>query len=257
MKWNITKYMAAAITFILFIGVVFLPANGLPEENGFSIADKIRSFMLVNNPEALEGVRRSHEKYIQDVIAVQIESFRQTHGPRSKLEAILNYLPISRALLSEDSFCFYPLITDRYAKQYADSFAYDSLIDSKKIWTIPMKTLHLSKFCYEDKFGEYESLTQVFDQETIDFLKDPEKIEQMVKEEIPEDIVDCKIVMTGYTYIAAELGRPEVVYPVTGDWATVLYLKGTTTDYGIKIFNYESYDTKEPSNLECFKVYKM
>lgn len=39
--------------------------------------------------------------------------------------------------------------------------------------------------------------------------------------------------------------------------ATVLYLKGTATDYGIKIYNYEVYNEREPSNLECFKVYKM
>lgn len=217
MKWNIKKSTAFVVALMFLIGGVLVPANGLPEENEFSIAEKIKSFMLVNNPEALEGVRESNENCMQDAIEINAEYYRQI-GRYSELEKYKQFLQESAVLVPEDSFCFYPLITDRYAKQYADDFAYDSLIDSKKIWTIPAKDIGLSKYCYEDKFGEYESLTKVFDQKTIDFLKEPEKIEQMVKEQVSEEIVDCKIVMTGYTRMVVEQGRPDVVYPTTGNW---------------------------------------
>lgn len=217
------------------------------EEEGFSIADQIESFMLVNNPYALEKVSAYNNAYLE--YRTEVSATSKAHGNPDKItdemrESIRKDLNMSFSLIPENAFCFYPLLTTRYAKQYADNMSFDDLIADDKTWVVACEAeqfaCHYPEKYLSIDYRDFEEGYQVYDEQTTEFLKDPQAIEEMVEQEIDEEIVDCKIV-----YILN---------------ATVLYLKGVEHDYGIIIYDYRLKSFGElmyDGYLERYKVYTM
>ncbi len=213
------------------------------EEEDFSIADQIESFMLMNNPYALEKVSAYNNAYLE--YRTEEEAIYEARGNPDKItdemrESIRKDLNMNFALIPENAFCFYPLLTERYAKQYADNMSFDDLIADDKTWVVACEAeqfaCHYPEKYLSIDYRDFEEGYQVYDEQTTEFLKDPQAIEEMVEQEIDEEIVDCKIV--------------HVVV------ATILYLEGVEHDYGIIIYDYK-FDDDYPGYLERYKVYTM
>ena len=238
---NIKNILTIIMIFVIMIPITSSATDG--EQQEFSIVDKINSFMLVNNPKALERVQEAKQRSIMESYEVLINEHMAgstVYGPltdKRRQEILENRISIF-ALVPEESFIFYPLITRRYAKQYADNHTFDSLIrEEEEIWYAASRILggnyyYTSDYSdvppsivYEHSIAPYK----IGDQETADFLSRPEEIEQMVEEEIDENIIDCKIVAINGT-------------------TTILYLKGEVNEYGIEISS---------AGLEPFKIYTM
>ena len=219
-------------------GIVFVNGNQEGEEPSFSVAEKIRSLMLVNNPEALEGVKAANEEYLQWALDLYEADFRGTGRPNrvEELAKVERKLRETYTVIPENSFEFYKLITERYAIQYANNFCMNNLINNEKIWFAACKSESENQYYYDKGYGKVADRTQAFDFEAIEFLKQPEQIEEMVESEIDEEIVDCKIINFQLT--------------------TILYMKGVSTDYGIKIFSHKV-NVDDLQYLENFKIYTM
>lgn len=238
------------------IGIVLVLAIGCSlcstvyaEEEDFSIADQIESFMLTNNPYALEKVSAYNNAYLEYYTELNALSKSEVRGRPERItdelrESIRKNLNMSFSLIPENAFCFYPLLTERYAKQYADNMSFDDLIADDKTWVVACEAEEFARY-YPEKYlsidyRNFKQVDQVYDEQTTEFLKDPQAIEEMVEQEIDEEIVDCKIV-----YILN---------------ATVLYLKGVEHDYGIIIYDYRLKSFGElmyDGYLERYKVYTM
>jgi hypothetical protein len=223
----------------VFLSVSFTAVS--EEHEGISIAEKINSFMLVNDPQALERVnnalRTIVDMFIESYVnAKTMQGYQLNPGSVNNLR---NEDYKKHAAIPEDSFYYYPLKTTRYAKQYADNFVFDELISDNKIWvSVPTNkayyyNINTNSENYEETIRKSEKL---YDEKTIEFLHDPEKIEEMAKAEINEEIIDCKIVVVNVT--------------------TIIYLKGKNTDYGIKIYS-PQVNEKDPVYLENFKIYEI
>lgn len=217
------------------------------EEEDFSIADQIESFMLMNNPYALEKVSAYNNAYLE--YRTEEEAIYEARGNPDKItdemrESIRKDLNMNFALIPENAFCFYPLLTERYAKQYADNMSFDDLIADDKTWVVACEAeqfaCHYPEKYLSIDYRDFEEGYQVYDEQTTEFLKDPQAIEEMVEQEIDEEIVDCKIVHVMV--------------------ATILYLKGVEHDYGIIIYDYRLKSFGElmyDGYLERYKVYTM
>lgn len=217
------------------------------EQTDFSIADKIESFMLVNNPYPLEKVSAYNNAYLE--YRTEVSATSKAHGNPDKItdemrESIRKDLNMNFSLIPENAFYFYPLLTERYAKQYADNMSFEDLIADDKTWVVACEAeqfaCHYPEKYFSIDYRNFKEGYQVYDEQTTEFLKDPQAIEEMVEQEIDEEIVDCKIV-----YILN---------------ATVLYLKGVEHDYGIILYDYRItsfgkliYD----GYLERYKTYTM
>jgi hypothetical protein len=232
----------SALSTVLLI--VFGLAFGVKaEETQISVADRIRSLMLVNNPAMSDQLVKINAGYIEDNIR-QYET-QYLPGRIKDVPAYTNLMRTGAVLVPESAFCFYNLATIRYAKQYAENFVFDELIDNNKIWAAVNKSRINTLYYNDNNYTEVEKIgginirgANLFDKETIEFLQNPEAIEQMTNKEIEEKIIDCKIVYT----------------PV----ATILYLKGINKDYGIILYDYKILSTTLYSDyLDKFKIYTM
>lgn len=205
------------------------------QKSDFSVSNKIESFFLTNNPNALEEVKKVHEQSLikeeNDTIDDCLKRYQT-----EKIPMLLGLMYESNTLIPENAFCFYQLITPNYANQYAHNSCFDLLVSDAKLWLATVKDLHLSKCYYEENFTKSEINYRLCEIEAINFLKDTENIEQSIINEIDEKIIDCKIVECK-------------------NFGLILYLKGENTDYGIILYDarmksYENY-------LERFKIYPM
>ena len=233
--------------FVLLIGV--FTASGTAEiENSISISDEIRSFMLVNNTEEMTKLIQYDEEWklaaSEQMVRQDEESKHTTFTDKERQVQIETWFR-SCVMIPEKSFSFYPLITTRYAGNYAQNSCFDSIIDTnKKLWYAATRspypyfytaeTFELATINIYKKSG---SSMLIADDETIDYLNRPEEIEKMVSQEIDDVILDCKIVVIPYG-------------------ATVLYLKGAANEYGIKIYHDKGLKN-EYALLESFKIYPM
>jgi hypothetical protein len=207
------------------------------EQPQFSIAEAIRSFMLVNNPVALENLTTVNNTFTLHGWETEADKLSHGHYPLSQeiLDKLDKYY-VDYAIVPESSFFFYYLNNSRYSKQYAEYNNFDILLGKNKIWNIKTVNGTERRYYDEDLKSCYLLNGMISDKETISFLQNPDLIEQMVKDDIEEQIVDCKIAVFNLT--------------------AIIYLKGISTDYGIKL--YESHSGKEElAYLENFKIYKM
>ena len=218
--------------------LIFTNIAVFADEPEFSIADKIRSFMLPADPAALEKVGDMQNTYLE--LAFETSAKGKGYTPEQRKEKRDEYFDLFN-LIPENSFCFYPITTTRYAKQYADTYNFDNLISDEKIWAVVNKIASSTYGIFEKDLdvgsatGFIKSYSISVDEETINFLKDPDKIEQMIKDEIDEKIIDCKLIKS---------------------YVLTLYLKGQHNDYGITLFG-GSQIKNDPVYLEKFKVHKM
>lgn len=240
------KRTAAILVFICILTACLPGAVGAEET--FSVAEKVNSFRLTNNPEALARMTEENKKWVEYITYSNID-YKEHQGyeyTEKQIEFMLKMDFDAFGLIPEKSYCFYPVITTRYAEQYAKSGSFYSLIDGARTWIATCKALKTANFYYDKdlkssesgdvEFIEFYINRVVFDEEAFSFLANPQQIEAMIAAEIEDTIIDCKIVMI----------------PLT----TILYLRGEKDEYGIKIFNPDIYND-DPANLEKFKIYKM
>ena len=258
------KILTATLIFVILFANLTIEAEEQPE---FSIAEKIKSFMLINYPESLAGVQktikdRNDEMFVE---RVELEYFRYNDYTEEELEGLYDYWYKNTEVIPEKAFCFYPMITARYSKQYADSFCFDELISDEKIWVAVRNapdTLSNSKIKDSD-FVERSELrgVQISDGEAIEFIQDPEKIEHLVKESVDEEIIDCKIVVPIGSFVTDLSGKGDYhtnFYNV----ATILYLKGQSEEYGIILYDgreqlFQFKNSIYDNFLDKFKTYLM
>ena len=232
-----------------------------PQTQGISISDTVRSFMLVNNPDQCEAIAgkvnsevdsltKSLESHYYSYVAMgYLDNYTKEEVEemaRKSYERELAQRGNDFGCVPENSFYYYPLITIRYSKQYADSYNFNQLISDDKIWiAVNQSAGHWWKY-YGIDYSAVRCTATIYDKETIEFLQNPEMIEEMVKSETKEEIVDCKIIVMNYVYNGN----------IDKNIATILYLKGKTTDYGIKIYS-NLLSEKSTANLERYKIYTM
>jgi len=254
------KKVIAIITIIAVIITSFaiiITVTGEPQEQTeFSIADRIRSFMLENNPEALERVEGIHQKSILESIDIRVsqhtrrystaEAWLSSRGDEilPELERITTDATQSLTIKPDLSFVVYELITSRFSKQYAESSVFSYLVSDNRIWIGVSESV--SVFYYEDGtfyrqrnrgfLGTINSSSDMnIRRAAINFLQDPDAIEEMILREIDEKIVDVRIVRVAGT--------------------TSLFLQGENTDFVI-ILNAHNM-MLEHGSLERFKIYPM
>jgi hypothetical protein len=229
------------------------------EQPQFSIAAKIRSFMLVNNPEALERVNEENFKLAISSAEhsdwIQAQGGERPYWTEEKFQWELERIYESFKTVPENSFCFYPLLTIKYSKQYADSFVFNQIVSEDKFWVSvpkPVRESFASTNIYDENYNKVLERISIYDAETIEFLQNPESIEEIVKNEIDEKILDCKIIALRYFWI-----NPDDEENIRDNSvATILYFKGETKDYGIKIYS-SPYLASQESDLERYKIYTM
>ena len=248
------KLLSISLLLVLLLNTISIKSE---EKTNFSIAEKIKSFMLVNYPISLEGIQKSSDEFAKSSVDSEID-FRR-HQFYTFTEEQINRMYISFkesfGLVPEDAFYFHKMNTIRYSKQYADNFDFDLLInENNKIWVAPSKQINSSSFYNDSDFSRIEQRLEVIDKKVVEFIKQPEMIEEMVEEQIDEEIVDCKIIMldTIFRHTYSDGTIQESISNVS----TILYLKGQTNDYGIKLWT-SSKRINDPAYLESFKVYKM
>lgn len=262
------KRTAAILVFICIL-TACLPGVVGTEET-FSVAEKVNSFRLTNNPEALVRMTEENKKWVEYITYSNID-YKEHQGyeyTEKQIEFMLQMDFDAFGLIPEKSYCFYPVITTRYAEQYAKSGSFYSLIDSDKIWIATCSAINSAKFYYDkdlntasenDDVSYIKSWisTSVFDDASFAFLEQPEQIEAMVEQEINEEIIDCKIVVLMDFYEALLVpDKPDSMKTFHNNFSTILYLRGTENEYGIKLFSYDSL-ANDPANLEAFRVYTM
>jgi len=200
----------------------------------FSVSRGIENCMLINNPESHEKVEEANEAFIQELIDNENKKkYNDRTMPRAQY---IELIKSNRILNAERTFSFYNLDTTKYSKQYAANGRFNYLISPEKNWCVVYNPKNLGPRINEATGERILIFNSVIDITGLDFLSNPDAIEEMVKQEIDEKIIDCKIVYVTLT--------------------TILYLKGEHNDYGIKLYNIEPYDEEEV-NLEKFKIYPM
>jgi hypothetical protein len=233
------KKLLSIITIIVIICTSFSVISE-EEPQGIDISDAIRSFMLSSYPEKAEKIIRISNENIRNKVEHETQWPGSTvyGATQEKIEETIQRRINNGGVIPENSFCIYPLITMRYSKQYANSYNFDELISDNKIWICPNKTFDVSTKYYDKDFLEtpYRSSFNMCDKETIEYLQNPDAIEEQVRNEIDEDILDCKIILNGETII--------------------MYIKGTLADYGIKLYSFPR-TQNEGMCLDNFKVYTM
>jgi hypothetical protein len=242
---NMKKF---ALLLAVTLCAALLPSGAVAEDSSFSIAEKIRSFMLVNHPQTLEILTEINRQYVMDATLTNIEFDKHGYDKPTDPEEVQRQFErnmIFMGLIPENSFAFYMPVNLllRYTKQYADSANFEEFLQQDMLWLVAGSNevyyaKDLSLATYTAIMGKDANNTgasyQMSDNEMIQFLQNPEAIEDMAKQEIREPIIDCKIVSLGAM--------------------TVLYLKSATTDYGIKIYARSAFQELE-TNFEMFKIY--
>ena len=222
-----------------------------------TVSDMIQKNILINDSAATKKVSESVDKMIEDYVAKSYEFWNEVHqGNKAKQEEELirkNYV-----LKPEKSFSFYLMSTEKYLKQYAQSNNVEYLIDDTKYWYPMFFGRFEDKYCFYDDSGEITPWTKnIADDKTIEFLLDPDEIEKIVEEGTDENIIDARIIVLTEKHVGRVIDNdPTTEIEVENIVATVLYLKGENTDYGIKIFTIEPFK-KEESYIDDFKLYTM
>lgn len=223
------KRMIAVMMVLLLVMSVSVTSG---EE--FSVSEAIKSFMLVNNPEVYEKIYEANEAYIQELI--DMEKSKPVNDRMMPREQYIELIKSNRVLNPERTFCFYELDTTKYSKQYADNGDFEYLINPEKLWCVIYGNQTGGPGYSENNFSKRIDLSYVKDLKMLEFLENPDAIQEMVEQEIDKKILDCKIVST--------------------DMATILYLQGENNDYGMKIYTVDAF-RDEVVNLDDFKIYKM
>lgn len=234
------KIIKIAVIILSIFSSVFMSVSA--EDSDFSVADAIREITGRNDPEVLEKLTEAQAVVAQKIVDSQVAYARLMHNRKISQQTQDEWF--EKGTMDPNlTFKMYPLKMLKYTKQYAEYSCFNDILSIEPLWTVTTKSGGI--FYYNMEYGEerpyllsgVDASTSMLlaDKETGEFLSDTESIEAMVKEEIDEEIVDCKIV-----------GIPSV--------ASFIYLKGTEKDYGIIIY-LKDYFKEEESAIDEFKIF--
>ena len=222
---------------LVFVFIITMLNVTLVHADGDNSLDKqLSDLLLINDLTAKDKIITASNNYIEELIASEYE-FWISVQQKSKAEIAEKNIRKGSTLDPEKTFYFYQLDDTKYSKQYADNYSFEYLINPTKLWYPVYEPGGGTRCYFNDKDGSsVKKGSQMIDKNGREFLYNAQLIEETINNSINEQIIDCKIVSI----------------PLT----TILYLKGETTDYGIKIYHSQTYQ-KDSDSLELFKVYKM
>ena len=82
------KLLTISILLVMLINTITITIKA-EEKTNSSIAEKIKSFMLVNNPVALEGVQKASDEFIKYCVDNEVD-YRRRQGYQYTEEKINN-----------------------------------------------------------------------------------------------------------------------------------------------------------------------
>ena len=221
----------------IFILIMLLSISSaiifMADEEGqsqFSVSDRIRSFSVIYHPDILEAAYQNRQEQINRAIDSQIEW--RSMGQITSLEEAMGrdedsgWPEIARQIVHDANitftlnfpferlFIFDHMITTRFVAQYAENSLFHLLIS--------------------DEIGQRH-----FSVRASEFLRDSEAIEEMVRQEIDEEIVDVRFVMVNS--------------------ARILYIRGIITDFGILVYDTANprQNRQMPNSVEFFQIHTM
>ncbi len=244
------------IVLMLVVLMAMLNVTLVYADGDSSLNKQLSDLLLINNETAKDNIINASNNYIEELIASEYE-FWISVKQESKAAAYEEYIRERSTIDVEKTFCFYQLDNAKYSKQYADNYNFEYLINPTKLW-YPLYDQGGTLCYFDDKTSEVVKIkSQIIDKAGREFLYNTQKIEELVEDNIEEKILDCKIVVLVEKHIAyTKINDPTSGKEVQNVLATVIYLKGETTDYGIKIYTIDQLK-KEDSYLDDFKVYTM
>lgn len=231
------------IILIIFALSTFLWC-GMISAGAKTLKEGINELFMENHPGVYEELVRVQEE--DSMLEAEFMYNRQAFKDR------LTEGYLSACVPDEDNAVLaYYLGPAKYAAQYVENgdieyllygpvWRAQSLYSPDLTWFYMPDTYHKvsSVIFTEHRYTTLENITSrdLIDDEGTAFLKDTETIGEMMKEK--GDFIDCKLI---------KMNRIQ----------TILYLKYTTGEYGILIYQYEEDREMRCPNVEKFKLYSL